>query len=1206
VGYSLSDLYVVMQYEQGSNTANLSFAVLVGEGMSFQNIIRPLENMPEYKLLMDSMKGSGKSIEAYGISETQKSLIAAALSSSLNKNCIVITHNEIVARKLYEDISFLTPDSALLLHAGEIIFHRIDAKSNEISQQRLTTINQLLSSKTKVVCASVEALILKMIPMERFTEIKRKISIGDTVDTGEIIRLFSMAGYERVDMVEGKGQFSVRGGIIDYYPLTEENPIRIELFGDEVDSLRQFDVLTQRSIEKINEVEINAARELILKEEEIKEAAVSLKSHLDKRLKSLNTSGRKKEAEKLHENLMEDIDKLVQGYYFEGIERYISFFKIDFQSILDYLKDFTVIIDEPNRVKQRYESINLEFQEHFKQLMEIDEVLPEQYNTYFTYDQLLSKLKEHKCISFNTLLKSSPDFRPDTIISFISRSMHTFHGKLELLMEELAQWKDKRYKVLILSGTADRGKRLVYSLREQNVNAMYKDELDIELQEGHIIVIPGTLNSGFEFPSIKYAVISDREVFAVQKREAPKKKGRLIKVFTDLKVGDYVVHENHGIGQYVGVEKLTIDGLIRDYLHIKYGGNDKLFIPTDQLDMIQKYIGGEDKLPKLNKLSSAEWSKTKAKAHKNIQALAIDLLKLYAERQQMIGHAFAVDTRWQKEFEDMFPYEETEDQLRCIEEIKQDMERSRTMDRLLCGDVGYGKTEVALRAAFKCVMEGKQAAILAPTTILAQQHYNTCIQRFGSFPVKIDVLSRFKSSAELKKTIQNTKNGSIDIVIGTHKLLQDSIKFKDLGLLVIDEEQKFGVAHKEKIKSLKTNLDVLTLSATPIPRTLHMSMIGIRDISVIEQPPEERYPVQTYVMEHNEDVIRDAIVKEIARGGQVYYLYNRVKSISKIAARVKELVPDARVTYAHGQMDEKLLEDTMLDFYNGESDVLVCTTIIEAGLDIPNVNTIIITDADKMGLSQLYQLRGRVGRSNRLAYAYFTYQKDKVLNEVAEKRLQAIKEFTEFGSGFKIAMRDLEIRGTGNILGREQHGHMEAIGYDLYIKLLEDTMRELKGETAVQQVETSIELKINAYIPETYITDENQKIEIYKKIASIESHKDLYDMEEEIEDRFGDIPSVTRNLLSIAYIKQLAQKCGISNIIQKGNSIIIKFKMDKYIKAQTAMEVAADYKRRILFTASEQPYFTLRIGDERVEELIKIITDIIEKISSLHIAGNKI
>jgi transcription-repair coupling factor (superfamily II helicase) len=982
--------------------------------------------------------------------------------------------------------------------------------------------------------------------------------------------------------------------------------VRIELFDDEVDSIRYFDAMTQRSIEKIKTIEINAARELLLYDNEIKSAAQVLNHALEKRLKALNSAGKKKDAERLSEVIKEDIDKLNQGVYFEGLEKYLNFFKLEFNSILDYLKDFIIIIDEPNRVRQRYDNMELEFQEQFKGLLASNEVLPEQYGTFFTYDQLLTKFKNSKCISFNTLLKSSADFKPDAIISFVSRSMHPFHGKLDLLMDELQLWKSRKYKVIILSGTEEKGRRLVQSLIDQDIEAIYKSSLDIELQDGHIVVMPGTLSNGFEFPSIRYAVISDREVFTAPKKEGPKKKGRLIKAFTDLKVGDFVVHENHGIGQYIGIEKLTVGGLTRDYLNIKYGGNDKLYIPTDQLDMIQKYIGGEDKLPKLNKLGSAEWSKTKSKAQHSIQALAIDLLKLYAERQQKIGFSFSADTRWQKEFEDMFPYEETDDQLRCIEEIKRDMEDGRVMDRLLCGDVGYGKTEVALRAAFKCVMDSKQAAILAPTTILAQQHYNTCIQRFGSFPIKIDVLSRFKSASELKKAAQDVKSGTVDIIIGTHKLLQDSIKFKDLGLLIIDEEQKFGVGHKEKIKSIKTNLDVLTLSATPIPRTLHMSMIGIRDISLIEEPPEERYPVQTYVMEHNEDVIRDAIFKEVARGGQVYFLHNRVRSIAKTAARIKELVPEARVAYAHGQMDEKVLEDTMLDFYNGEYDVLVCTTIIEAGLDIPNVNTIIIMDADKMGLSQLYQLRGRVGRSNRLAYSYFTYQKDKVLSEVAEKRLQAIKEFTEFGSGFKIAMRDLEIRGTGNLLGKEQHGHMEAIGYDLFIKLLEETLQELKGETTVKRVDTSIELQINAYIPETYITDENQKIEMYKKIASISNQQDLFDIEEEIEDRFGDIPTMVRNLLSIAYVKQQAQMCGISNISQRNNNIAIKFKTDKFIKPQAAMQIASDYKGRILFTASEQPYFTLKGTDEKPEELLKEIRNIVEKISSFHTASNEI
>ncbi|MDD4503873.1 MAG: transcription-repair coupling factor, partial [Clostridiaceae bacterium] len=893
-----------------------------------------------------------------------------------------------------------------------------------------------------------------------------------------------------------------------------------------------------------------------------------------------------------------DIEKLRQGIHFEGIEKYSPYFPDKNYSLIDYMKDCIIFIDEPNRIKQRCETIAFEFREHFNKLLEDGEVLSGQFDSLFTYEDILLRMQKEKRVCLNALYKSNSDFNPQKVISITSRSMHPFHGKISMLMEEIAVWKKQKYRVLILSGARDRGLRLASDLRDRDIDAVYKDELDIELKEGHVVILPGILNNGFDFPSVKYAVISDKEAFGSKRKKVEKKKGKVINVFTDLKVGDFVVHENHGIGQYIGIEKLKIDNMIRDYLHIKYSGNDKLFIPTDQLDMIQKYIGSEDKGPKLNKLGGAEWMRVKTKAKKAIETMAMDLLKLYAERQQAIGFTFSQDTRWQKEFEDMFQYQETQDQLRCIEEIKQSMENPKVMDRLLCGDVGYGKTEVALRAAFKCVMDNKQVAILVPTTILAQQHYNTCIERFANFPVNIDVLSRFKTHTEQNKVIANIRNGNVDIIVGTHRLLQNDLTFRDLGLLIIDEEQRFGVTHKEKIKSLKKNVDVLTLTATPIPRTLHMSLIGIRDISIIEEPPEERYPVQTYVMEHNEEVIRDAITKEVGRGGQVYYLYNRVRSIQKVAAKIKMMIPEARVAVAHGQMEEKILEDTMLDFYNNEYDVLVCTTIIEAGLDIPNVNTIIISDADKMGLSQLYQLRGRVGRSNRLAYAYLTYQRDKVLNEVAEKRLQAIREFTEFGSGFKIAMRDLEIRGTGNLLGREQHGHMEAIGYDLYIKLLEDSVRELKGEELTETVDTSIELQISAFIPESYITDENQKIEIYKKIAYIGSQEDLYDIEEEIEARFEDLPKVVRNLLDISYIKHLAGQCGVVSISQKKNYIIVKFNSDKSIKPQTAIRVAGEYINRLLFTASGQPYFTVRIDEDKQDEYMKFLKEFLEKISS--------
>ncbi|MGE5629538.1 MAG: transcription-repair coupling factor [Caulobacteraceae bacterium] len=1168
--------------------------------MSFENMIKPLYEMEEFSEILSSLQLNKGVIEVYGISDTQKAFVAAAVCHHFGKPCLFITHNDILAKKVYEDISFFDQDMAQVLPTGEMIFHRIDARSNEIIHNRLKVYDSIVHGGSKIICASIEALLPKMVSPDFFKTMVMELSIGGTVDIEMLKSYFIRAGYERVDMVEGKGQFSIRGGIIDFFSPIHANPVRIELFDDEIDSIRYFDSLTQRSVSKAKSVRITPAREFIATAEEFIESTVRLQSELRSRLKGGAAAGKKKapSTARLQDRITEDIEKLKQGIYFEGIERYTPYFPGKSYSIIDYLKNCIIFVDEPARVRQRCETMQLEFQEYFNNLLEEGEVLAGQYGVLFTYEDILLRMENHNRVCLNALYKSTGDFIPDRTISVTSRSMHPFHGKLNLLMDEIDVWRKRKYRVVILSGSRDRGMRLVQDLRERDVDAVFKDELDIELKEGHIVVVPGILNSGFDFPSIRYAVISDREAFGVKKKTSEKKKSKTIEVFTDLKVGDFVVHENHGIGQYLGIEKLKIDGMTRDYLHIKYSGNDKLYIPTDQLDMIQKYIGSEDKGPKLNKLGGTEWVKVKARARKAIETLALDLLKLYAERQQSVGFAFSEDSRWQKEFEDMFPYQETQDQIRCIEEIKQNMESTLVMDRLLCGDVGYGKTEVALRAAFKCVMDNKQAAILVPTTILAQQHYNTCVQRFANFPVNIDVLSRFRSHSEQAKTIANLKSGNVDIIIGTHRLLQSDVQFNDLGLLIIDEEQRFGVAHKEKIKGMKKNVDVLTLTATPIPRTLHMSLIGIRDISVIEEPPEERYPVQTYVMEHNEEVIKDAIIKEVSRGGQVYYLHNRVRSIQKVAAKLKELVPEARIAVAHGQMEEKGLEDTMLDFYNGEYDVLVCTTIIEAGLDIPNVNTIIISDADKMGLSQLYQLRGRVGRSNRLAYAYFTYQRDKVLNEIAEKRLQAIREFTEFGSGFKIAMRDLEIRGTGNLLGKEQSGHMEAIGYDLYIKLLEDTVRELKGEPVAENIETAIEIQISAFIPETYITDENQKIEIYKKIAYIGSTEDLYDIEEEIEDRFGDIPETVRNLLAISFIRHLAKKNGIVSITQKKNSIIMKFSSDKYIKPQTVFRVAGDYTGRILFTASEQPYFTLKIDENNPEEFLKLIKELLEKISS--------
>jgi len=1167
-------------------------------------MLRPFYEMEELNEMLNSLKSKNNIVEVYGISDTQKAFIAALVCRHFERPCLFITHNDLLAKKIYEDISFLDAELATLLPSNDMMFRRVDARSREIMQNRLKAYDDIMGRKNIIICASIEALLSKTVAPGIFEAMRRELSVGEAVLLEEMKEYFVRAGYERVDMVEGKGQFSIRGGIIDFFSPIHQNAVRIELFDDEIDSIRYFDVMTQRSVSKAMKIQITPAREFIVTEEEFAAGAENLQAELSARLRTSGGERRKKASDtRTREIISEDIEKLKQGIHFDGLEKYAPYLPGKNYSLIDYMEDCIIFIDEPSRIRQHCETFGLEFQEHFNQLLENGEVLPGQFGSIFTYEELLIKMRKSRRVCLDALYKVNNDFCPQKTVSISSRSMHPFHGKLSMLMEEIEAWKKRRYKVLILAGTRERGQRLASDLRDRDIDAVYKDELDIELKDGHIIILPGILNSGFDFPSIRYAVISDREAFGSKRKTVEKKKGKTIEVFTDLKIGDYVVHENHGIGQYIGIEKLKIDNVTKDYLHIKYSGNDKLFIPTDQLDMIQKYIGSEDKGPKLNRLGGAEWLKVKTRAKKAIESMAMDLLKLYAERQQAVGFAFSEDTKWQKEFEDMFPYEETQDQLRCIEEIKQSMEDSKVMERLLCGDVGYGKTEVALRAAFKCVMDNKQVAILVPTTILAQQHYNTCVQRFASFPVNIEVLSRFKTHSEQEKVIANLKNGNVDIIIGTHRLLQEDLAFNDLGLLIIDEEQRFGVAHKERIKNLRNNVDVLTLTATPIPRTLHMSLIGIRDISIIEEPPEERYPVQTYVMEYNEDVIREAISKEIGRGGQTYYLHNRVRSIQKVAAKLKEMVPEARIAVAHGQMDEKTLEDTMLDFYNKEYDVLVCTTIIEAGLDIPNVNTIIINDADKMGLSQLYQLRGRVGRSNRLAYAYFTYQRDKVLNEVAEKRLQAIREFTEFGSGFKIAMRDLEIRGTGNLLGREQHGHMEAIGYDLYIKLLEDTVKELRGEAVTETVDTSIELQLSAYIPESYISDENQKIEIYKKIAYIGSHEDLYDIEEEIEDRFGDLPQVVRNLLDISYIKHLAKKCGIIAITQKKNNIIAKFESDKSIKPQTAIRVAGEYINRLLFTASGQPYFTVRINEDRPDEYMKFLKEFLEKISSFQNEG---
>ena len=786
-------------------------------------------------------------------------------------------------------------------------------------------------------------------------------------------------------------------------------------------------------------------------------------------------------------------------------------------------------------------------------------------------------------------------FEPKSIINFALKSMQSYHSKMELLKEDLDHYRYRGYKIIILSGTEERGQRLQQSLREIGIESSFLPERDHEIKSGQVFITPASLRGGFEYTSLKLVVISDKEIFGAGKAKATKRRKKDSSKelsFSDLNVGDFVVHETYGIGQYEGVEQLSIQGITKDFLSIQYKGKDKLYLPVDQMNLIQKYIGSETR-PKINKLSSQEWTKAKTKVKKAVEEMAMDLVDLYAKREKLKGHAFGEDTPWQRQFEDMFPYEETEGQLRSAEEIKKDMEDPRPMDRLLCGDVGYGKTEVALRAAFKAIMEGKQVAILVPTTILAQQHYNTIVDRFSNFPVKVGLLSRFKSAKDQKVYIEGLRKGAIDLVVGTHRILSKDVVFKDLGLLIIDEEQRFGVKHKEALKKLKETVDVLTLSATPIPRTLHMSLVGIRDMSVIEDPPEERYPIQTYVVEFNPQMIRDAILREIGRGGQVYFVYNRVESIDMIASRLRELVPQATFTVGHGQMGETQLEKIMIDFMNKKQDVLICTTIIETGLDISNVNTIIIYDADKMGLSQLYQLRGRVGRTNRIAYSYFTYERDKVLTEVAEKRLRAIKEFTEFGSGYKVAMRDLEIRGAGNMIGHAQHGHMESIGYDLYVKFLSQAISRLKGEIVKETIDTTIDLKVDGYIPNKYITDEEQKIEVYKKISSLETPEDFDELLDELIDRFGDLPGEVENLLEISYIRANASKAGIKNVIQRDKDIKLEFANTDSLSVELIQYLSQEYGKRLSFDLSSSPYFLFKAKNILLE-----LKGLVEKINN--------
>lgn len=1146
----------------------------------------PLLKLNEYNMLLKNLQEDKGTISVVGPADSQKIHLIYSLCTHINARGLFITYNEMQARRAYEDFSLFLGEDVLYFPPKETMLYNIEARSNDFVYHRVKTMLRCIQGDYKVIVIPAEALIQMVSPMEAFKQGVLDFRIGMEVDLDELLSMLVLYGYERVEVVEGRAQFAIRGGIIDIFAINHEHPVRIELFDTEVDSIRHFDAASQRSTNTVEECRIAPARDVIYGSESKEGIIDKIKKDLTVYVRKLKQRGNEEIIAAITNRVSEDIEKLIEHHYFAGIDRYLPYILESPASILDYIEKNTIVfLDETLRISQRVENVGLEQNELAKNMLEKGGMLPNGAEWTHSMESIVDGLHHFRTVTLAAISANNSLMRPVNQISIPCKSGNSYQSHMELLVNDIENYKDKEYKIIVLSGPSGRGHRLVETLATSEITSNYVDNYDRELQTGEVVVTRGSLQKGFEYPTTGFVIISDKEVFGQDKKikkAKEKHKGNKIKAFSDLNVGDFVVHQAHGIGQYIGIEKLKVGDIKRDYLKIRYQEGAFLYIPTNQLDLIQKYIGSEGKAPKVNKLGGSDWAKTKNRVKESLRELAGELIKIYAQREAAIGHPFSQDTVWQRQFEELFPYDETDDQLKCIEEIKKDMESQKLMDRLLCGDVGYGKTEVAIRAVFKAVMDGKQVAYLVPTTILAQQLYDNFKKRMSDFPITVDVMSRFRTATEQKKIVKSVKTGNVDILIGTHRILQKDIVFKDLGLLVVDEEQRFGVTHKEKLKALKPNVDVLTLTATPIPRTLHMSLVGIRDISVLEDPPEERYPVQTYVMEHNTELIKDGIIRELARKGQVFYLYNRVRGIELKAEEIKRLVPEARVATAHGQMNEKELEDVMYGFINAEFDVLVCTTIIESGLDMPNVNTIVVEDADRMGLSQLYQIRGRVGRSNRLAYAYITYKKDKALSEVAEKRLQAIKEFTEFGSGFRIAMRDLEIRGAGNLLGPEQHGHMETVGYEMYCKLLEEAVHELSGnEISTSIEEISIDLNVSAFIDDEYINSEEQKIDMYKKIASIQNEIDIIDIKDELLDRYGDIPEEVESLLDIASIKSLAREGGFSSISQKEEIVI--FQLSKVERTQNVStylgKIMDKYPRRIMFNASSNPYITFRLSN---------------------------
>ena len=1155
-------------------------------------LLSALNDIPEYRSLLAAIDNGACPAAFSGLSAVHRAHFAAGIRQELNRPVVVVCADEGEAERMARDLAALSGEAVRTLSAREFTFHNAAVVSRQYEHRRLSTLRALAAGECPLLVCTVESILQRTIPKTLLTQAAQVLRMGERHDLGELAGTLAAAGYTRCEQVEGVGQFALRGGILDFFSPAHPKPVRVEFFGDEIDAMGLFDPDTQRRIENLGAAEILPAAEVL--PQFTPGGYGGLLEGLDR---LISQAKRRKGNETLVQTLEEDRERLAASTAFPAMDRYIALIYPVMATAADYFpEDAVVVLSESPRVAERGKSYLWQLGEDAKALMERGELAGELADFARTFEELTEVLADWPVCYLDAFTSSRYPQRPRTLLNLLTKQLPSYGASLETAVSDLAHYVSDGFRTVVLVSSEQRALNLQALLREQKMTTA----VDFQLHElpgyGKAVIAVGGLTAGMEYPVGRFAVLTEgQSLLGKKRRSKPVTNRQKLGSYAELSPGDLVVHEHHGVGRFLEMTKMTVDGVQKDYVKIAYAGADVLYVPATQLDLVSKYIGsGEDaqETRKLSRLGGTDWEKAKTRAKKAVKDLAKGLIQLYAERQRQPGFAFSPDSPWMKEFEDEFEYAETDDQLRCIAEIKQDMEQARPMDRLLCGDVGYGKTEVAFRAIMKCVLDGKQAAILVPTTVLARQHYLTAKQRFAKHPVEIDVVSRFRTQTQMKDTLRRLEQGGIDLLIGTHRLFQKDVKFKDLGLLVIDEEQRFGVQHKEKLKELSKQVDVLTLSATPIPRTLNMALSGIRDMSTLEEPPMDRQPVQTYVLEHDWGVLSDAMRRELERGGQVYYLHNRVETITRTAARIKEMLgEDVAVAVAHGKMSQEELNDVMTRMSDGEVDVLVCTTIIETGIDIANANTLIIEDADHMGLAQLHQIRGRVGRSTRRAYAYLTYRRGKVLTEVASKRLGAIREFAEFGSGFKIAMRDLEIRGAGNVLGPEQSGFLLSVGYDMYLKLLEEAVLEERGEKPERPTECAADLSVAASIPDRYVPSPEQRMDLYRRIAAIRSEADADDVMDELIDRYGDPPRTVNNLISVALLRADAARNGISQIDQKGANL--NFYLDQFdLQRVSALCGLEKYRSRLLFSAGERPYLALRL--KKGEDALKFGRRLVE------------